>query len=114
MHRPHMLRAWPLAVQQVQEMTADAVVIGLHFDAAAVLSEVVPIEQHRAERGHQPVGDVARAGMVMVVCFGQDAAESRDARAHHVHRMGRGRDGFQSGPHRSRQAAQGAELDLVG
>ncbi len=51
-------------MQQMQEMAADAVVVGLDLDAPAVVGEVVPVEQHRAERGHQPVGDVAGAGRV--------------------------------------------------
>ena len=46
----------------MQEMPADRIVVGLDVDAAAVVGVVVPVEQHRAERGHQPVGDVARAG----------------------------------------------------
>ncbi|MNO94733.1 hypothetical protein D3C76_863600 [compost metagenome] len=35
-----------LPVQQVQEVAADGVVIGLHMDALAVVAEVVPVEQH--------------------------------------------------------------------
>ena len=53
-------------MQQMQEVRADRVVVGFHVDAAAVMGVVMPIEQHGAERGHQPVGDVARAGRVVV------------------------------------------------
>ncbi len=44
---PAVLRLF--AMQEVQEMAADAVVIGLDVDALAVVTEVVPIEQDRAE-----------------------------------------------------------------
>ena len=36
------------AVQEVEEVGADAVVVGLDVDAAAVVGVVVPGEQHRA------------------------------------------------------------------
>ena len=76
--------------------------------------EVVPVEQHRAERGHQAVGDVARAGLVVVVLLGQQAAERRHAGAHHVHRVGGGGQLLEHRLDRRRQAAQRRELGLVG
>ena len=78
-----------LAVQQVQEVAADAVVVGLHLDALAVVRVVEPVEQRRAETGHQPVDDVARARLVLVILLRQHAAECGDGGAHHVHRMRR-------------------------
>ncbi|MNL86841.1 hypothetical protein D3C87_2157280 [compost metagenome] len=56
-------------------MTADGVVRGFDFDAAAVLGEMIPVEQHRALARDQAVGNVAGAGRVVVVAFGEDAAK---------------------------------------
>ncbi len=55
------------AVQQVQEVAADGVVVGLRLNALAVVAAVVPVQQHRSQRGHQAVGDVARAGRRVVL-----------------------------------------------
>ena len=100
MHRALVRRRRLPAVQQMQEVRADRIVVGFDVDAAAVVGVVVPVEQHRAERGHQPVGDVARAGLVVVVGLGQHAAERRDAGAHDVHRMRGGGQQFQRLQHR--------------
>ncbi len=74
-------------MQQVQEVPADGVVLGLDLDALAGVAEVIPVAEHRAEAGEQAVGDVARAGGVVIVPLRQRAPERRDAGAHHVHRM---------------------------
>ena len=103
-----------LAVQQVQEVAADAVVVGLDVDAPAVVAVVVPVQQHRAQRGHQLVGDAARIGVVVVVLLGREAAEHGHAGAHHVHRVRRRRQLLQRGLQARRQAAQALELGLVG
>ena len=113
-HRPVPLGAAGLAVQQVQEMRADAVVVGLGLDAAAVLRPVKPVQQHGAEARHKPVGDVAGAGLVVVLLFRQGAAKGTDRRAHHVHRVRCGRQRFQHLTHAGRDAAQRLELGLVG
>ena len=55
------------------------IVVGFHLDGASVMSVMVPIEQHGAERGHQPVGDVARAGVVMVGGFRRHASQNRNS-----------------------------------
>ncbi len=102
-----------LAVQQMQEMRADRIVVGLDLDAPAVMAEVIPVQQHRAERGHQLVGDVARARNVVVVLFRQGAAERRYAGTHHVHRVRSGGQAFQHRLHVRRQAAQHLQLGLV-
>ncbi|MNS54969.1 hypothetical protein D3C72_877900 [compost metagenome] len=112
-------RAFPqlgrrLAVQQVQEVGADGIIVRLHLDAAAVVAVVIPVQQHRAEAGHQLVRDVARARRVVVVLLGQHVAEDRHARAHHIHRVGAGRYPFQRGLDVGGQAAQGLQLGLVG
>ncbi len=108
-------------VQQVQEMAADRVVVGLHVDALAVVAEVVPVQQHRAERGHQAVGDGARAGDVVVVLFRHHAAEGGHAGAHHIHRMaGRGQrlerrlDRLRQPAHRLQARLVGRQLGQVG
>jgi hypothetical protein len=63
----------------MQEVAADRIVVGLDVDALAVVAAVVPVEQHRAERRHQPVGDVARAGRAVVVLLGQTAPSAETA-----------------------------------
>ena len=79
-----------------------------------LLANMIPVQQHRTERGHQPVGDVPRAGQVVVMRLRQHAAQRGDTGAHHIHRMRGGRDGFQHRLHRGRQAAQRSQLRLVG
>ena len=113
-HRAHPQCGWLPAMQKMQDMAADRIVVGLDLDAPAVDREVIPVHQHRAERRHQPVGDVARAGVVVVVLLGQRATERRDAGAHHVHRVRRGRQLLEHVAHDRRQAAQRLQLGLVG
>ena len=47
-----------VAVEQVQEMPGDGVVVGLHLDAPAVVGVVVPVQQHRAEARHHRAADL--------------------------------------------------------
>ena len=100
-------------MQEAQEMAADRVVVGLGLDPLAVMAEVIPIQEHRAERGHQAVGDVLGAREAVVVLLGQERAEHRDAGAHHVHRVRRRRNAFEDRPEARGQAAQRFELGLV-
>ena len=44
------------AVEQMEKVTADRVVVGLDIDALAVVAPVIPVEQHRALRRQQAVG----------------------------------------------------------
>ena len=113
-HRAHPAGGRRRAVQQVKEVTADRLVVGLDLDATPVLAEVVPVEQHRPQRGDQPVGDVARARLVVVVGLRQDRPKHGDSGAHDVHRMRGGRDAFEGVLHRGRQTPERAELRLVG
>src|SRR5256886_6508501 len=59
-------------------------IFGLGLDAPAVTAEVMPVEQHRAQRSHQPVGDIARAGGAVIRLLRLQCAEHRYAGAHHV------------------------------
>jgi hypothetical protein len=54
----------------MQKMPADRVVVGFDLDAPPVMAVVIPIEQHRAERREQPVGDVPRTRQVVVIFSG--------------------------------------------
>lgn len=72
-------------MQQVQEVTTDRGVIGLNIDHAAVVTEVIPEQQHAAKACHETVGDVARTGAVVVLLLGQCAAQGRYRRAHDIH-----------------------------
>ena len=49
------------AVQKMQEMAANTLVVRLDLDPAAVMGKVVPVEQHGPERCQQPIGDVEEA-----------------------------------------------------
>ncbi|KAG1197494.1 hypothetical protein G6F35_012806 [Rhizopus arrhizus] len=113
-HRLDPFVAGLFAVQQVQEVAADAVVVRLHVDDAAVVAVVVPVQQGRTQVGHQAVGDVARARGVVIVFLGQHAAQHRHGGAHDVHRVARGGQGFQRDLQLGRQAAQALQLLLVG
>ncbi|KAG1242551.1 hypothetical protein G6F68_016139 [Rhizopus microsporus] len=86
-HRLDPFVAGLFAVQQVQEVAADAVVVRLHVDDAAVVAVVVPVQQGRTQVGHQAVGDVARARGVVIVFLGQHAAQHRHGGAHAVPRL---------------------------
>ena len=113
-HGAHPQRRRRLQVQQAQEVRAHRIVFGLHLDAQAVVAVVVPVAQRRAQAGHQPIDDVARAGQVVVIPFGQQAAQRRDRRAHHVHRVrGRGQQ-LEHVPQCLGQHPQGTELAFVG
>ena len=48
-------------MQQVQEMSADGIIIGFHFNAPTIVAVVVPVQQHGTQRGHQTISDIARA-----------------------------------------------------
>ncbi|KAG1388292.1 hypothetical protein G6F59_016022 [Rhizopus arrhizus] len=78
-HRLHPRILRLLAMQQVQEVAADRVIVGFHVDGAAVVAPVVPVQQHRTEAGHQLVGDVTRARVVVGVLLRCHAAEHRHA-----------------------------------
>jgi hypothetical protein len=97
----------------VQEVRGDRVVIGLGFDAPAVVRPVIPVEQHRREAGDQPVGNLARRAGIVVLRFRQDRAERRTAAAQDIHRMRRGRQVLEHRPQHHRQTAQRLQLLLV-
>lgn len=48
------------AVQQVQKMAADRVVIGFWLNTLAVVTVVIPVEQDGTERGQQLIGNITR------------------------------------------------------
>ena len=98
----------------MEEVGADGFVVRFNFDAAPVLREVMPVEQHRAERSHQAVGDVLGTGNAVVILFRQHAAQRGDRGAHHVHRVRGGGDGFEHRLHRGGNATQRLEFRLVG
>ena len=55
MHGAHPARRGFAAVQQVQEMRADGIIVGLHVDALPALRKVIPVAQHRTQG--MPTGD---------------------------------------------------------
>ena len=88
------------AMEQMQEVRSDRIVVGFDVDPAAVVGVVVPVEQHRSQRGHQPVGNVARTRLIVIMGLGQDAAERGDAASQDIHRMRGGGQQFQRLQHR--------------
>src|SRR3546814_4658960 len=77
MHGAYPFIAGLFAMQQMQEMPAYAVVVGLYVDVVSVMAEVVPVQQRRTQIGHQTIRDIAGIGQIVVVFFGQDAAQHR-------------------------------------
>ena len=73
---------WRLVVQHVQEMSRDAIVVGLCLDTHAVRMEAVPVKQHGRQAGEQSIGHVS---LVRKITFGLNVAEKRYACAQHIH-----------------------------
>ncbi len=114
MHRLFPQRGWLFAVEQMQEVAADGIIVGFGFDPLAVLSIVIPVQQHRAERCHKAIRDVARARRIVVVFLRQYATECGYAGTHHVHRMRRSGQAFQRHLDVGGQTAQCLQLGFVG
>ncbi len=101
-------------------MTGDGFVVGLDRDALAGAGEVVPVKEHRRQAGQEPVGGLAYAGYGGGVAAGDrenfclEVAEEGAAGAQHVHGMRAGRDEFERGPQRRREAAEPLQLAPVG
>ncbi len=100
-------------MQQLQKMAGDRILARFDADAPSGVTEVIPVAQHAAEGGEQPVGGFAGAGGSVRGLFRQRAAERRNARAQHVHRMRRCRQCLQHLAHHLRQPAQGLQLAFV-
>src|ERR1700677_745781 len=97
----------------MEEVSADAVVVGFYNDAMAGVGEVVPVEEDGSERGHEAVGDVEGGVVGVGLGFGLDGGEHGDADAEDVHGMrGRG-DLLECYLDGLREAAKAAETLLV-
>ena len=94
-------------------MLRERFAVGVRRDALAVVREVVPVEKHGRLRGQQRIGDVARAGFVVVVGFRPQAAQHGDAGAQHVHGVRSGGELLESVLHFGGQAAQAEQALLV-
>ena len=101
------------AVQQMEKVPADRVIVGLDIDALAIVAPVVPVQQHRALRSEQAVGGITRARRAVVLFLGQHGPERRDAGAQHVHRVGGRRERARGLLDRFGQAAQRLQVGLV-
>ena len=106
MHRAHPGRFRRFAVQQMQQVRADAVVIGLDFDAFAAAAVVVPVHQHRSKAGQHTVDDLLCHGFAVRIRFLFAGAQHRTTSAHHVHRVRICRNCLKRLLHRLRQTAQ--------
>ncbi|MNN84587.1 hypothetical protein D3C81_2017670 [compost metagenome] len=85
----------PGAMQQMEEMAANRVVIGFRLDAFAVVAIVIPVQQHGTERGQEFVGDIAGARGAMRLFLRQHAAQCGDTGTHDVHGVRGGGQRFQ-------------------
>ena len=104
---------WLLAMQQMQEMCCNRVVIRHQVDAFLIMAEVVPVQQHGAKAGNQAVGNMLGTGYIMVIGFLFQGAERGTTGTHYVHRVGRGGDLFKHVFELDRQAAQRLELIVI-
>jgi hypothetical protein len=114
MHGAHPVGRGCRAVQQMQEMRADRIVVGAHLDAPSAVREMMPVAQHRAETREQLIGDVARTLDGMGIGLGDDAAQRRHAGPQHVHGMTVGGKLLEHGAHRRRKPAQRMQFGFVG
>ncbi len=99
-----------LAVEQMEKVAGGGLVVGFGVDVLTARVEMVPIKQHRAKTGRQPVCD---GELIVTEPFGLECAEHRAAGAHNVHRMRVARDLFEHPFQGSRQPAQAAQFGPV-
>src|SRR5687768_17918149 len=97
MHRLHPGRWWLLAVQQVQEMSADGILVGSHTDTTIVVGIVVPVKQHGAEGSQKAVCDIPGAIWSMFFCFRQYCPQYGNTGSQNIHRVSACRNCFQYG-----------------
>ncbi len=102
-----------LPCSRCRKWPADRIVRRFHLDALAAAREVMPVEQHRSERRHQPVGNIQRRLRRMRLRLRLERAEHADTDAQHVHRMRAGRQLLERSLHARRQTAQAAQALLV-
>jgi hypothetical protein len=69
----------------MEKMRGERLAVGVNRYAFSVACKVMPVEKHRRLRGQERVGNVARAGFVVVFGLRPQAAEDGDAGAQHVH-----------------------------
>ncbi len=100
-------------MKKMQKVGADRVIVGLDIDAPSRMREVIPVEEHGAERRHQTIGDIARFSELVLGPFRQHRAQYRTRCSHDVHRMRIGGHRFEHALHRGRNPAQTFELALV-
>ena len=102
-----------MAVEEMEEVGADAVVLCFNGDAAAVACEVVPVEEDGAERGKEAVGDEEGGGCGVGLGFGLDGGEHGDADVEDVHGVRGAGDLLEGDFDGLGKAAQAAQALLV-
>ena len=108
-----MLGRRRLAVQQVEEVGGNRVVVGVGLDASPAMAEVIPVAEHRAEAGDQTVADLDRGSRVLAGTLREHGAEDGAPRAQHVHRVSARRDQFEGVLDDGRQGSQTTQPRLV-
>ena len=84
-HCLDLLFGWSLLMQEVKEVTSDARIFSLRLDTIAVVSEVIPVREHRRKRCEKSLGDFV---LLVKRCLRLQTPESGAARSQDVHRMG--------------------------
>lgn len=111
MHHPPLQLARCLLVQQRQKVATDTLLVAVEGDANALVTELVPVDQNARKGGQQPI----RHFMLMFeTIFRLQIAKHGAAGAQHIHGMGIGGNPLQHFQQRLGQAAQAAQLALVG
>ena len=110
-HQRNMHRFFPasrrlFAMQQMQEVAANGIIVSFRLNTLAVMAVVIPVQENRTERCQQLVGNIACTGDGVPFFFRQRTAQRGDAGAHHVHRVRGSRQRFQNGTHVCGQSAQ--------
>ncbi len=100
-------------MQEVKKVFGERLGVGIDRDAPAVARKVVPVEEHGWKRSEQRVGNRAGTGGVVVLGFGADATEHRNAGAQHVHGVGSRGQLLERMPDSIGQAAQAEQARLV-
>ena len=113
MHGTYQQLTRGFAVQYVQEMAADGIIISIDIDTLAIEGVVIPVDQHGTETGQQVIGNVSRLFPCMFVSFRQQRPQHGTASAHDIHGMSCFRDQFQHLFQLRRQIAHAFEFLLI-
>gem|GEM_PF-4589022 len=111
MHDLHMQRIGRLAMEQMQEMPANALFITGGIDAHTLVAVAIPVRNDGREGRQHPVNMMI---LLAEIRLGLEIAQHRAARAHDIHWMGIGRNLLEHRTKRRRQFTQGFQALAIG